>query len=142
MKKINTILAAVSALLMLTVTSANSVEFKAGVSVNQLAAYANAKETLKDSNHVSNAEAILATNFLGIFFWLAFEEIHKFKEIKSISTAKSLSIGWKAIKHSYGLIKAQIKVIGNVGKQLKKLWESIRYFLNFDRLNFTSKNHQ
>ena len=76
---------------------------------------------------------ILATNFLGIFFWLAFEEIHKFKEIKSISTAKSLSIGWKAIKHSYGLIKAQIKVIGNVGTQLKKLWESIRYFLNFDK---------
>ena len=67
MKKINTILAAVSALLMLTVTSANSVEFKAGVSVNQLAAYANAKETLKDSNHVSNAEAILATNFMSAF---------------------------------------------------------------------------
>ena len=67
MKKINTILAAVSALLMLTVTSANSVEFKAGVSVNQMAAYANAKETLKDSNHVSNAEALLATNFMSAF---------------------------------------------------------------------------
>ena len=49
MKKINTILAAVSALLMLSVTSANSVEFKAGVSANGMAAYANAKETLKDS---------------------------------------------------------------------------------------------
>ena len=49
MKKINTILAAVSALLMLAVTSANSVEFKAGVSANRMAAYANAKETLKDS---------------------------------------------------------------------------------------------
>jgi len=76
---------------------------------------------------------ILATNFLGIFFWLSFEEIHKFKKIKSISTVKSLSIGWKAIKHSYELIKAQIKVIGNLGKQLKKLWESIRYFLNFEK---------
>ena len=67
MKKINTILAALSALLMLTVTSANSVEFKAGVSVNQMAAYANAKETLKDSNHVSNEEALLATSFASIF---------------------------------------------------------------------------
>ena len=76
---------------------------------------------------------ILATNFLGIFFWLAFEEIHKFKKIKSISTTKSFSIGWKAIKHSYELVKAQIKVIGNVGVQLKKLWESIKYFLNFEK---------
>ena len=67
MKKINTILAAVSALLMLTVTSANSVEFKAGVSVNQMAAYANAKETLKDSNHVSNEEALLATSYMSAF---------------------------------------------------------------------------
>jgi hypothetical protein len=67
MKKINTILAAVSALLMLAVTSANSVEFKAGVSVNQMAAYANAKETLKDSNHVSNEEALLATSFASVF---------------------------------------------------------------------------
>ena len=61
MKKINTILAAVGALLMLTVTGANSVEFKAGVSAG-LAAYANAKETLKDSGpRTTNAEAILAT---------------------------------------------------------------------------------
>ena len=67
MKKINTILAAVSALLMLTVTSANSVEFKAGASVNQMAAYANAKETLKDSNHISNEEALLATSFASVF---------------------------------------------------------------------------
>jgi len=76
---------------------------------------------------------ILATNFLGIFFWLSFEEIYKFKNIKSISHKKTFSIAWKAIKHSYELIKAQIKVIGNIGKQLKKLWESIRYFLNFDK---------
>ena len=63
MKKINTILAAVGALLMLTVTSANSMEFKAGVSANGMAAYANAKETLKDSGAVTNEEAILATSF-------------------------------------------------------------------------------
>ena len=64
MKKINTILAAASALLMLTVTGANSVEFKLGVSANGMAAYANAKETLKDSGRVSNEEAVLATSSL------------------------------------------------------------------------------
>ena len=67
MKKINTILAAVSALLMLTVTSANSVEFKAGVSANGMAAYANVKETLKDSGAITNEEAVLATSFASAF---------------------------------------------------------------------------
>jgi hypothetical protein len=67
MKKINTILAALSALLMLSVTSANSVEFKAGVSANGMAAYANAQETLKDSGAVSNEEAILATSYGSAF---------------------------------------------------------------------------
>ena len=74
MKKLNTILAAVSALLMLTVTSANSVEFKAGVSANGMAAYANAKETLKGTvsatqggGRETNAEAILATSYASIF---------------------------------------------------------------------------
>jgi hypothetical protein len=74
MKKLNTILAAVSALLMLTVTSANSIEFKAGVSANGMAAYANAKETLKGTvsatqggGRETNAEAILATSFASIF---------------------------------------------------------------------------
>ena len=76
---------------------------------------------------------ILATNFLGIFFWLAFEEIKKFEKIKSLSTMKSLKIGGQAIKHSYGLIKAQIKVIGNVGKQLKNLSKNIWYFINFKK---------
>ena len=71
MKKINTILAAVSALLMLTVTSANSVEFKAGVSANGMAAYANAKETLKGSGvntgRTTSEEAVLATSFASVF---------------------------------------------------------------------------
>ena len=71
MKKINTILAAVGALLMLTVTSANSMEFKAGVSANGMAAYANAKETLKDSGAVTNEEAILATSFASAFVELS-----------------------------------------------------------------------
>jgi hypothetical protein len=75
MKKINTILAAVSALLMLSVASANSVEFKAGISANGMAAYANAKETLKgdgagtggQTGRTTNEEAVLATSFASIF---------------------------------------------------------------------------
>ena len=75
MKKINTILAAFGALLMLSVTSANSIELKAGVSLNGMAAYANAKETLKDSGAVTNAEAILATNYVSGYFEVSSEEI-------------------------------------------------------------------
>ena len=71
MKKINTILAAVSALLMLTVTSAISVEIKAGVSANGMAAYANVKETLKDSGAITNEEAVLATSFTSAFVELS-----------------------------------------------------------------------
>ncbi len=79
MKKINTILAAVSALLMLSVTSANSVEFKAGVSANGMAAYANAKETLKGSGvktgRTTNEEAVLATSFASIFAEVSGDEM-------------------------------------------------------------------
>ena len=75
MKKINTILAAVSALLMLSVTSANSVEFKTGVSANSMAAYANAKETLKDSGAVTTDEAILATSFASVFAEISSDEL-------------------------------------------------------------------
>ena len=83
MKKINTILAAVSALLMLTVTSANSVEFKAGVSANGMAAYANAKETLKgdgagtggQTGRTTNEEAVLATSFASVFAEISSDEM-------------------------------------------------------------------
>ena len=76
MKKINTILAAVSALLMLTVASANSLEFKAGVSANGMAAYANAKETLKGGGtRTTNEEAVLATSFASIFAEISSEDM-------------------------------------------------------------------
>jgi hypothetical protein len=75
MKKINTILAAVSALLMLTVTAANSVEFKAGVSANGMAAYANAKEEMKGGTRVTNEEAILATSFASGFLEISSDEM-------------------------------------------------------------------
>ena len=79
MKKINTILAAVSALLMLTVTSANSVEFKAGLSANGMAAYANAKETLKGSGaktgRTTNEEAVFATSFASVFAEISSDEL-------------------------------------------------------------------
>jgi hypothetical protein len=75
MKKINTIFAAFGALLMLSVSSANSVEFKAGVTANTMAAYANAKETLKDSGAVTTEEAILATAFGSAFAEISSDEL-------------------------------------------------------------------
>ena len=83
MKKINTILAAVSALLMLTVSSANSLEFKAGVSANGMAAYANAKETLKGNGTAAtglggretNEEAVLATSYASLFLEIESEDM-------------------------------------------------------------------
>jgi hypothetical protein len=83
MKKINTILAAVGALLMLSVTSANSIEFKTGISANGMAAYANARETLKGNGtaatgmtgRTTDAEAILATSFTSLFAEVGSEEL-------------------------------------------------------------------
>jgi len=83
MKKINTILAAVGALLMLSVTSANSVEFKVGVSANGMAAYANAKETLKgdgdgtggQTGRTTNEEAVLATSFASAFIEVSSDDL-------------------------------------------------------------------
>ena len=60
---------------MLSVTSANSIEFKAGVSANGMAAYANAKETLKDSGREENEEAVLATSFASAFVEISSDEI-------------------------------------------------------------------
>ena len=79
MKKTNIILAAVGALLMLSVTGANSVEFKAGVSANGMGAYANAKETLKGSGvktgRTTNEEAVIATSYASLFAEISSDEI-------------------------------------------------------------------
>ena len=76
MKTLNTILAAVGALLMLSVTSANSLEFRAGVSANGMAAYANAEERLKGDpqQRITNEEAILATSFASAFVEISSDE--------------------------------------------------------------------
>ena len=76
MKKLNTLLAAVGALLMLSVTSANSLEFRAGVSANGMAAYANAEERLKGNpqQRITNEEAILATSFASAFVEVSSDE--------------------------------------------------------------------
>ena len=79
---------------------------------------------------------ILATNFLGVFFWLAFEEIKKFDTISKLSFLKSLKIAYKAISLSYNLGKAQIKIIGNITKKLKNLSKNILSIVNF------KKNHE
>ena len=63
MNKLNKILATLGALLMLSVTAANSMEFKVGVSANTMGAYANVEEKLKDSGRISNEEAVLAAAF-------------------------------------------------------------------------------
>ena len=63
MNKLNKILAMLGALLMLTVTAANSMEFKVGLSANTMGAYANVEEKLKDSGRISNEEAVLAAAF-------------------------------------------------------------------------------
>ena len=61
---------------MLTVTGANSVEFKAGVSANGMAAYANAHEQIKDSgSQSSNEEAVLAASFTSIFAEVSSDEM-------------------------------------------------------------------
>ena len=63
MNKLNKILATLGAIVMLTVTAANSMEFKVGVSANTMGAYANVEEKLKDSGRISNEEAVLAAAF-------------------------------------------------------------------------------
>jgi hypothetical protein len=64
---------------MFSVTAANSIELKAGVTANTMAAYANAKETLKGSGtatgRTTNEEAILATSFASIFAEVSSEEM-------------------------------------------------------------------
>jgi hypothetical protein len=62
---------------MLSVASANSMEFKAGVSANGMAAYANAKETIKGTgaHRTTNEEAVLATSFASIFAEISSDEL-------------------------------------------------------------------
>ena len=68
MNKLNKILATLSAIVMLSVTAANSVEFSVGLSANSMGAYANVEEKLKDSGRISNEEAVLAAAFGSGFF--------------------------------------------------------------------------
>ena len=75
MNKLNKMLAVLGALLMLTVTSANSVEFKAGISANGMGAYANVEEKLKDSSRISNEEAVLAAAFASGFLEVGSEDL-------------------------------------------------------------------
>ena len=75
MNKLNKILAMLGALLMLSVTSANSVEIKVGVTANTMAAYANVEEKLKDSGRITNEEAVLATAFGSGFIEVGSDEM-------------------------------------------------------------------
>ena len=68
-------LATLAAFLMLSVTAANSLEFRVGASINSMAAYANAQEKLKDSARVSNEERVLATSYESGFLEVGSEEL-------------------------------------------------------------------
>ncbi len=67
MNKLNTMLTATGAMLMLLVTSANSIEFKVGASINGLAGYGNAEQTIKDSGRITNDESVIAANYGSVF---------------------------------------------------------------------------
>jgi len=75
MKKITTILAMFSALVMLTGTSAKAVTLKAGVSANSMGAVANAQEVLKDSGRVTNETDAIATTFASVFAEISSDEL-------------------------------------------------------------------
>ena len=75
MKKLTTILAMLSAIVMLTGTGAKAVTLKAGVSANAMAAVANAQEVLKDSGRVTNEESAIATSFASIFAEISSDEM-------------------------------------------------------------------
>ena len=75
MNKLNKILATLGAIVMLTVTAANSMEFKVGVSANTMGAYANVEEKLKDSGRISNEEAVLAAAYGSGFIEVGSDEM-------------------------------------------------------------------
>ena len=75
MNKLNKILAMLGALLMLSATAANSMEFKVGVSANTMGAYANVEEKLKDSGRISNEEAVLAAAYGSGFIEVGSDEM-------------------------------------------------------------------
>lgn len=75
MKKITTILAMLSALVVLSGTSAKALEIKTGVSLNSMAVVANAQEKLKDSGRVTNKNDAIATSFASGFVELSSDEL-------------------------------------------------------------------
>ena len=114
MNKLNTILAAVGALLMLTVTSANSVEIKAGVSANGLAAYANAKEQMKGNTRVTNEEAVLAASFANIIFI----EVELLGDVSLLCNTTNLSVS--SLLNIISLLSISIKSSNQSRTRLKE----------------------
>ena len=74
MNKINKMLTALAAFTILSITGANSLELRTGLSANGMAGYANVEEKLKDSNRISNQEAIVATSFASVFAEVSVDE--------------------------------------------------------------------
>ena len=74
MNKINKMLTALAAFTILSITGANSLELRTGLSANGMAGYANVEEKLKDSNRISNQEAVVATTFASVFAEVSVDE--------------------------------------------------------------------
>ena len=75
MNKLLTTLAA-GLVATLSLTSANAVEFKGGVTMQSAAYYANVQEQLKDSGRVTNDEALAAFSYGSVFGEVKFEEAY------------------------------------------------------------------
>ena len=56
-----------AAFLLLSISTAYSIEYRLGLSANGLAGYANVEEKLKDSGRISNQEAVLPAAFASGF---------------------------------------------------------------------------
>ena len=75
MKKITTILAMLSALVVLTGTSAKALDIKTGLSLNSMGVVANAQEQLKDQGRVTNKTDAIATTFASAFVEISSDEM-------------------------------------------------------------------
>ena len=67
MNKLNKLSAMLAAFLLLSISTAYSIEYRLGLSANGLAGYANVEEKLKDSGRISNQEAVLPAAFASGF---------------------------------------------------------------------------
>ena len=76
MKKLTTIVASLLVATLSFASTANSLEFKAGVTGQQAAYFGNVEETLKDSGRKSSDEAVAAFSYASIFGEVSFDTVY------------------------------------------------------------------